>query len=57
MKDMSRVQILIMIAIFIISIFLVFYGRATTGYVGLFLEIIGIIGLIIELYLYNQQYK
>lgn len=57
MKEYSRIQIIFMILIFMISLWLVFYGRSKPGYFGLALEVIGMIGLIAELYLYNKQYR
>jgi|GEM_PF-1507880 hypothetical protein len=57
MKDISPVKALIILLVFIVSIILVFVGRAKEGYMGLLLEIIGIVGLILELYIYNKQYS
>ena len=57
MKDISPVKALIILLVFIVSIILVFVGRAKEGYMGLLLEIIGIVGLILELYISNKQYS
>lgn len=57
MKDISKFQAVLMILIFIISVWLVFWGRSKPGYFGLSMEVVGIIGLIAELYLYNKQYR
>ncbi len=57
MKGISPVKALIILLVFIVSIILVFVGRAKEGYMGLLLEIIGIVGLILELYIYNKQYS
>ena len=57
MKDISLVKALIILLVFIVSIILVFVGRAKEGYMGLLLEIIGIVGLVLELYIYNKQYS
>ena len=57
MKDISPVKALRILLVFIVSIILVFVGRAKEGYMGLLLEIIGIVGLILELYIYNKQYS
>ena len=57
MKGISPVKALIILLVFIVSIILVFVGRAKEGYMGLLLEIIGIVGLILELYIYNKHYS
>lgn len=57
MNHFSKSKSIIMLIVFCISIFLVFFGRAKVGYLGLALEVIGIVGLLIELYIYNKQYK
>lgn len=57
MLHISKTKAMIMLVIFFVSIFLVFYGRTKIGYFGLFLQILGIIGLLSELYLYNKQYR
>ncbi|MDO4701066.1 MAG: hypothetical protein Q4A47_00420 [Erysipelotrichaceae bacterium] len=43
--------------LFIVSLWLVFYGQKKIGYFGLGLQVLGIIGLLINLYIYNRQYK
>lgn len=50
-------RIISMIVIFISSVVLVFVGQMHVGYMGLLLEVIGLIGLIVTLYLYNKKYK
>lgn len=57
MLHISKTKAMIMLIVFFVSIFLVFYGRTKIGYFGLFLQILGIIGLLSELYLYNKQYR
>lgn len=44
-------------AIFLISMILVVKGRAMEGYVGLGTMMIGLTGLLAELYLYNRRYQ
>ena len=43
--------------IFIISFALLFYGQKNVGYMGLTLELIGLAGLVLILYIYNKRYK
>ena len=42
---------------FIVSFALVFIGQRNVGYQGLAMEMIGLVGLLILLYLYNRKYK
>ena len=48
---------IIAVICFIVSIVLVFMGQANVGYTGLAMELIGLAGLLILLYLYNRKYK
>lgn len=57
MKGYARLRLIFMILVFFVSLWLVFYGRAKPGYTGLALEVLGMIGLIAELYVYNKQYR
>lgn len=60
-KDsMGRFSILdkvIMSSIFITSIGLVVLGQAQVGYHGLFIELIGLVLLILDIYLYNRKFR
>ena len=47
---------IIMFVIFIISIFLTFIGRKTISYKGLIMMLLGLVGILLVLYLYNQAY-
>lgn len=48
---------LMLIAIFIISMVLIFVGQKNIGYVGLATELIGLAGLLAVLFIYNRRYK
>lgn len=48
---------LILLAIFIISMALIFIGQKDTGYPGLGLEALGLIGLVSVLFMYNKRFK
>lgn len=51
------VKIIIMALIFVMSVWCIFYGQSKIGHLGLLIEIIGISGLLLDLYLYNKKYK
>ena len=53
----TKTQNIILLAIFIISFALLFYGQKNVGYMGLTLELIGLAGLVSILYIYNKRYK
>lgn len=53
----SKSTLIIGIVLFVISVALVFIGQKNIGYTGLGLEIIGLIGILVVLHLYNRQYK
>lgn len=42
---------------FVISFGLVCIGQSNVGYTGLVMELIGLVGLLVLLYLYNKKYK
>lgn len=48
---------LIYIVIFLISIFLVIKGRDINNYIGLLMMLVGLAGILSEVYLYNKQYQ
>lgn len=57
---MGRFSILdkvIMSIIFITSIGLVILGQAQVGYHGLLMEVIGLVLLILDIYLYNRKFR
>lgn len=54
---MKEFKPLVLIAGFIIAIFLVFKGLRTEGRMGLLLMFIGLGIMLFELYLYNRSYK
>lgn len=43
--------------VFILSMTLVIKGRSINGYIGLSVMMIGLIGILSELYLYNKRYQ
>lgn len=55
MSDMSKN--IIAVVVFVVSFGLVCYGQSQVGYVGLAMELVGLIGLLVLLYLYNKKYK
>lgn len=57
MGKFSKIEKLIMFITFALSLIFVFYGQSKVGYFGLALEIIGVIGLIVLLYLYNRKFR
>ena len=52
-----KTQNIIMVIIFFVFFGLLFYGQRHVGYMGLTLELIGLAGLIVILYMYNKRYK
>ena len=48
---------IIAIIVFIASFGLVCFGQSQIGYAGLAMELVGLAGLLILLYLYNRKYK
>jgi uncharacterized membrane protein len=53
---MNKIKILIMFLFCILSIFLVIKGQSIKGYFGLSIMLVGLAGLLLELYLYNKKY-
>ena len=45
------------IILFLISLGLVIKGNTITGYNGIVIMVIGLVGLLTELYMYNKQYQ
>jgi len=43
--------------VFILSMVLVIKGKSINGYMGLSVMMIGLIGILSELYLYNKRYQ
>lgn len=48
---------IILTALFFVSLFLVIKGNSITGYAGLTMMLIGMAGVISELYIYNKKYQ
>ena len=57
MSNISKRDALIMLVVFIVSIVLIFVGQRNIGYFGLLLEVIGLSGLIFDLYFFNRHFK
>mgnify|MGYP001337979076 CR=1 FL=1 len=54
---MKKLKALIIILGFILSISLIYKGLRITSYFGLAIMLIGLAGLLFELYLYNRKYQ
>ena len=54
---MNKIKILIMLCVCIFSVFLVIKGQRIEGYFGLSIMLVGILGLLAELHIYNKKYK
>ncbi|MFV0379283.1 MAG: DUF6903 family protein [Anaerorhabdus sp.] len=57
MERTNWTKTIIAVICFLASVALVVIGQKNIGYDGLFLELIGLTGLIIMLYLYNRKFK
>lgn len=55
MSNMSKN--IIAIVAFVVSFALVCIGQSQIGYAGLAMELVGLAGLLVLLYLYNKKYK
>lgn len=53
---MNKIKVICMFLFFILSIFLIIKGQPIKGYYGLLIMVIGLVGLLVELYLYNKKY-
>lgn len=54
---MKKLKALIIILGFILSVSLVYKGLRIRSYLGLIIMLIGVAGLLFELYLYNRRYQ
>lgn len=57
MGRFEKWEIILMTLIFITSITMVIIGQWNVGYSGLLMEIIGVMGLVVDLYLYNRKFR
>ncbi|MGB4984246.1 MAG: hypothetical protein WBO70_00540 [Erysipelotrichaceae bacterium] len=48
---------IILILVFVLSFVLLFYGQTKIGYFGLSLQMLGLAGLLFDLYKYNRRFK
>lgn len=53
---MNKIKAFIMLLIFILSVFLIVKGQIIKGYFGLLIMLVGLIGLVLNLYIYNKKY-
>lgn len=53
----STLKSTIMIILFIVCLSLIIIGQKNVGYPGLAMEFVGLIGLLIDLYVYNKDHK
>lgn len=51
------VQNILLAVVFVFSIVIIFICQKNIGYMGLLIEIIGLVGLIGVLFMYNRRYK
>lgn len=51
------VRKIIMVIVFIVCLALIIIGQKNISYTGLGMELVGLAGLLILLYVYNRQYK
>lgn len=54
---MSKVKSIIMIIVFVVCLALVIIGQRNIGMHGLVMEMVGLVGLLTLLFVYNHQYK
>ncbi|MCI5722878.1 MAG: hypothetical protein MR283_02570 [Erysipelotrichaceae bacterium] len=48
---------ILMIVVFIISVLLVIIGQRNVGYINLCMQVIGLVGILFVIGLYNKRYK
>jgi hypothetical protein len=53
---MEKIKAFIMLLIFILSVILIIKGQIIKSYFGLLIMLVGLVGLILDLYLYNKKY-
>jgi hypothetical protein len=53
---MNKIKILIMILVFCLSVFLIIKGQIIKSHLGLLMMLIGLTGLLLELFIYNKKY-
>ncbi len=51
------VRNIILLVVFIVCITLIIIGQKNIGATGLVMELVGLIGLLVLLFLYNRKYK
>ena len=57
-KRMSNIiRNIIMLVVFIVCLVLIIVGQKNISAMGLAMELIGLIGLLVLLFLYNRKYK
>lgn len=53
---MNKIKTLTMILVFCLSVFLIIKGQSIKSGSGLLMMIIGLAGLLLELFIYNKKY-
>jgi hypothetical protein len=53
---MNKIKIIIMILVFVLSVFLIIKGQSIKSHFGLLMMLTGLIGLLLELFIYNKKY-
>lgn len=54
---MNTAKIIVNIVAFIVFMLMIILGQRNVGWTGLGVEIVGLIGLLTQLFLYNKKYK
>lgn len=55
--ETNIVKNIVMIVLFLVFISMIVIGQKTVGLSNLGLELVGLAGLLVELYIYNRKYK
>lgn len=53
----NKVKSIIMIIVFVVSLALIIIGQRNISAQGLIMELVGLVGLLTLLFVYNHQYK
>lgn len=52
-----RVKTIVMAVVFVVCLLMIILGQRNVGYQGLFVELIGLVGLLAVLFAYNRDHK
>lgn len=53
----QKIENIILAIIFVVSVFVIFWGQRNIGYLGLAVEFAGLFGLVLVLFMYNRRYR